>query len=142
MKKPSKVGLIEINVSSVHNFVGCTLSVLLISIGICTELVKSSKASLYWNSYWLCWSPRRKWYTSYQWLLQNWFIQIKFYFIRKGWRNCSCLMESLQFVKEWKEFWCYMSSLCHMEKIIPEKVHPEKSWCVRCYYPEPSDKHV
>ena len=34
LKKPSKVGLIEINVSSVHNFVGCTLSVLLISIGI------------------------------------------------------------------------------------------------------------
>ena len=47
LKKPSKVGLIEINVSSVHNFVGCTLSVLLISIGICTELVKSSQASLY-----------------------------------------------------------------------------------------------
>ena len=52
MKKPSKVGLIEINVSSVHNFVGCTLSVLLISIRICTELVKSSQASLYWNSCW------------------------------------------------------------------------------------------
>ena len=44
MKKPSKVGLIEINVSSVHNFVDCTLSVILISIGICTELVKSSQA--------------------------------------------------------------------------------------------------
>ena len=32
LKKPSKVGLIEINGSSVHNFVGCTLPVLLISI--------------------------------------------------------------------------------------------------------------
>ena len=47
LKKPSKVGLIEINVSSVHNFVGCTLSVLLISIGNCTEIVKSSQAYLY-----------------------------------------------------------------------------------------------
>ena len=47
LKKPSKVGLIEINVSSVHNFVGCTLPVSLISIGICTEIVKSSQAYLY-----------------------------------------------------------------------------------------------
>ena len=47
LMKPSKVGLIEINVSSVHEFVGCTLSELLISSGICTELIKSSQAYLY-----------------------------------------------------------------------------------------------
>ena len=47
LKESSKVGLIEINVSSVHNFDGCTLSVLLISFGICTDIVMSSQAYLY-----------------------------------------------------------------------------------------------